>query len=292
MASNLSIVHRIFGSGFSISRWYIPGHDGIDLPAKEGTPIFAVTGGIVEYARDARTDPNCGRGWACGGGNVVDINIGNNFATQYAHLSRFLVKPGEHVDTGQLIGYVGRTGGTDASGNFGGAGAKFVGSHLHFGLWDKSRNKMIDPTSFLGDTSANPTRPGGGASTPLTPSPSNPQSGYSLGAFNNLVSFPVGHRITNDDIGTISSKLQAAGWFSTDIQRVAFENFMFDNALGKTWNKDLQDKLAGQAITDANNIGNVLPNIDVGAALMFVAIVLVGITFLILGGIVTLRKNK
>lgn len=132
---------KVFGTAFSLSRGYSGTHDGIDLAAKEGTAIYAVADGTVEYAKNAAMDTNCKAAWACGGGNVVNINIGNQKATQYAHLSRFVVQSGQTVKRGDLIGYVGHTGNA-------------TGAHLHFGLWDKAAGKMIDPTTFLGNIGA------------------------------------------------------------------------------------------------------------------------------------------
>lgn len=141
----------IFGNAFSVSRGYSSGHDGIDLPAKEGTPIYALRGGVVSYARDARQQADRGlSGWAKYGGKVVNVDIGGGFATQYAHLQTIAVKEGQAISKGQLIGTVGRTGGSPDSPT-----AQFSGPHLHFGLWDKNRGQMVNPQKFLegiGDT--------------------------------------------------------------------------------------------------------------------------------------------
>lgn len=154
----ISWLKGIFGNAFSVSRGYSSEHDGIDLPAKEGTPIRALSSGIVSYARDARIQADHGLShWAAGGGNVVNIDIGNSLTTQYAHLQKIFVKEGQTVKAGDIIGTVGKTGGVTSSGAFGGAGAEFVGAHLHFGLWDHTVNKMINPQKFLeniGDTSS------------------------------------------------------------------------------------------------------------------------------------------
>lgn len=146
-----TIVVDIFGTFRNFSRGFIPGHDGWDLPAPVGTPVYAVKAGIVSYAKDARIAPDKGAsGWAMGGGKVVNIDIGSQLHTQYAHLSNFVVKEGQTVAKGQLIGYVGKTGGRNSDGSFGGAGAEFVGSHLHFGVWNKKINQMVRPETVLG----------------------------------------------------------------------------------------------------------------------------------------------
>ena len=277
--SLLSTVKRVFGSAFHVSRGYSLSHDGIDLPAREGTPIYAVAAGVVEYARDARIDPKCGTGWACGGGNVVNINIGGRQATQYAHLQKMTVSLGERVSKGQLIGYVGRTGGKTASGAYGKAGSTFSGPHLHFGLWDKTSNKMINPLPFLEASTG-----GGGG------------GGGSLAGFNSLVSFPIGHIITSKDIKDISIKLDKAGWFGNvplvaSVRQIAFEEFLVQNAKGKAWTKDLQNKLAGQANADASNIGGALPAVpDIPGAitgavgsLVMVATYVIAVVFIVVG---------
>lgn len=149
------IVKKIFGGvNRAFSRGYSTVHDGWDIPAPVGTAVRAVRSGTVSYARDARTQTDKGAsGWAMGGGNVVNINIGNQLHTQYAHLDRFVVKEGQTVKAGDIIGYVGRTGGKTSSGAYGGPGAQFVGAHLHFGVWDKKLNKMVKPEIAIGDTS-------------------------------------------------------------------------------------------------------------------------------------------
>ncbi|MCH5225189.1 MAG: M23 family metallopeptidase [Muribaculaceae bacterium] len=83
-------------------------HEGLDFAAAKGTDVFATGDGIVTLAsREA------------GYGNCIDIDHGYNYLTRYAHLSEILVKPGESVKRGQLIGKVGSTG-------------KSTGPHLHY----------------------------------------------------------------------------------------------------------------------------------------------------------------
>jgi hypothetical protein len=63
-------------------------------------------------------------------------------------------------------------------------------------------------------------------------------------------------------------------------------------ALGKPWSKDLQNSLQsqfGSEATQSNPLGGLVP--DIPGALMFVAVIFVGITFIILGGIIVLRKK-
>ncbi|MDE5793959.1 MAG: M23 family metallopeptidase [Muribaculaceae bacterium] len=83
-------------------------HEGLDFAAATGTPVFATADAVVEVAdrKDAY-------------GNCIDLNHGFNYLTRYAHLSQILVKPGQRVKRGEMIGKVGSTG-------------KSTGSHLHY----------------------------------------------------------------------------------------------------------------------------------------------------------------
>ncbi|MEO0094335.1 MAG: M23 family metallopeptidase [candidate division WOR-3 bacterium] len=74
-------------------------HEGLDLTASKGTPVYATADGIVSFAD-----------WNMGYGYVVDIEHGYGFVTRYAHLSKILVQEGELVKRGQIIGRVGGTG--------------------------------------------------------------------------------------------------------------------------------------------------------------------------------------
>ncbi len=83
-------------------------HNGIDIGMKTGDTVMAAFLGVVRVARKHGTF-----------GNVVVIRHYNGFETVYAHLSKILVKSGDLVDPGQLIGLAGNTG-------------RSRGSHLHF----------------------------------------------------------------------------------------------------------------------------------------------------------------
>jgi murein DD-endopeptidase MepM/ murein hydrolase activator NlpD len=76
-------------------------HHGIDYAAKEGSPVWAVSGGKVIY-----------RSRAGGFGKLVKIRHANGYVSYYAHLSRFAdgMKVGDFVRQKQVIGFVGQTG--------------------------------------------------------------------------------------------------------------------------------------------------------------------------------------
>ncbi len=83
-------------------------HEGIDLSASRGTPVYATADGVVVYAD-----------WNMGYGYTIDIDHGYGFLTRYAHLSKIQVREGEMVKRGQIIGRVGATG-------------RAVAPHLHY----------------------------------------------------------------------------------------------------------------------------------------------------------------
>ena len=83
-------------------------HNGVDIPARTGTPIHAAGGGTVIYS-----------GWRNGYGNTVKIDHGNGIMTMYAHNTRNNVYVGQQVNRGDIIGFVGSTG-------------RSTGPHLHY----------------------------------------------------------------------------------------------------------------------------------------------------------------
>ena len=108
----INIKDFTMSSGYGVRRDPIYGsskfHTGLDFAAKTGTPVFATADGKVTEA-----------GRQSGYGNCIDISHGYNYLTRYAHLSEILVKPGQEVKRGEMIGKVGSTG-------------KSTGSHLHY----------------------------------------------------------------------------------------------------------------------------------------------------------------
>lgn len=119
-------------------------HNAIDLRAPVGTPVYAAEDGTVDWVQtwDGRTTTG-NQSY----GNAVRIRHadaqGRSLQTRYAHLSQVLVRPGDRVQAGQLIGYSGDTGNVS-------------GPHLHFEvIWDGVRR---NPLVWLDDdfTTASP----------------------------------------------------------------------------------------------------------------------------------------
>ena len=99
-------------------------HTGIDLSATCGTPIRAAAAGKVVYASVSSS-------W----GLRTIIQHTPTVMTAYGHQSRFLVKQGDYVKQGQIIGLVGTTGWS-------------TGCHLHFDVI--VNNRYVDPAPYLG----------------------------------------------------------------------------------------------------------------------------------------------
>ena len=93
----------------------IDSHTGTDIAAPLGTPILAAADGTVTIAN--ATDP-----WGGSYGFHVKIDHGDGIETLYAHCSAICVVPGQTVQQGEVIGYVGHTG-------------RVTGDHLHFEMW-------------------------------------------------------------------------------------------------------------------------------------------------------------
>lgn len=78
-------------------RW--KAHNGTDYAAPTGSPIMTTASGVIEQA-----------GYTAGNGNFVKVKHDKTYATQYLHMSKILVKRGQSVTQGQVIGKVGSTG--------------------------------------------------------------------------------------------------------------------------------------------------------------------------------------
>ena len=98
-------------------------HNGIDIPAPEGTPIYPASDGTV-----------IGANWSGGYGNLVVIQHDSYTQTWYAHLSQISVEKGQQVTREDIIGLVGSTG-------------LSTGPHLHFEV--RLNGVPIDPEPWL-----------------------------------------------------------------------------------------------------------------------------------------------
>jgi len=98
-------------------------HKGYDIANLSGTPIRATADGIVSFA-----------GIRHGFGNTVEIKHGYGFKTRYAHLRKYIVRRGQPVKKGNIIGYLGSTGFS-------------TGPHLHYEV--RVLNQAVNPYNYL-----------------------------------------------------------------------------------------------------------------------------------------------
>lgn len=97
-------------------------HTGLDISTSPGDPVRATADGIVSFS-----------GWDGGSGNLVVLEHGFDFSTFYAHNKMNIVKVGQKVKRGDVIGYVGSTGNA-------------TGPHVHYEIW-KDGNP-INPNNY------------------------------------------------------------------------------------------------------------------------------------------------
>lgn len=98
-------------------------HEGIDLAAPKGTPVWATADGTVAFAGKQRRY-----------GRMVLIDHGGGYQTRYAHLRKLGTKTGKRVEKGDLIGQVGKSG--NAS-----------GAHLHYEVI--KNGQPVNPRAYL-----------------------------------------------------------------------------------------------------------------------------------------------
>lgn len=98
-------------------------HKGVDLAGPQGTPIYASRTGVVSIAS-----------YSNAGGYYVTINHGDGYSSQYLHMTNYVVRTGQAVSAGQLIGYMGSTGIS-------------TGSHLHFGI--VYNGTYVNPANYM-----------------------------------------------------------------------------------------------------------------------------------------------
>ena len=98
-------------------------HSGMDIASDPGTPVKATADGIVSFS-----------GWSGGSGNLVALEHGLGFSTYYAHNRLVIVKAGQKVKRGDILGYVGSTGNS-------------TGPHLHYEIWKEGRS--LNPSTYI-----------------------------------------------------------------------------------------------------------------------------------------------
>jgi murein DD-endopeptidase MepM/ murein hydrolase activator NlpD len=98
-------------------------HNGVDFAGKDGADVVTVAAGVVVYA--ARRN---------GYGRMIEINHGGGYSTRYGHHKSLLVKVGDIVKKGQVIGLMGSSG-------------RSTGPHVHFEVFKNGR--VVDPASYI-----------------------------------------------------------------------------------------------------------------------------------------------
>jgi murein DD-endopeptidase MepM/ murein hydrolase activator NlpD len=109
-------------------------HAGVDISSTYGVPVKATADGVVTFA-----DRYAGYGM------MLDIEHGRGVVTRYAHLSGFAVSEGQAVTSGEIIGYVGRSG-------------RSTGAHLHYEV--RVNGGPVNPMKYMGHGAASFKRSG------------------------------------------------------------------------------------------------------------------------------------
>ena len=99
-------------------------HEGVDMAAPAGTPIYAAKSGKVTTASYQ----------SGGAGYYVSINHGDGYSSVYMHMTRYVVSKGQAVSAGQVIGYCGSTGAS-------------TGPHLHFAIY--KNGTAVNPALYI-----------------------------------------------------------------------------------------------------------------------------------------------
>lgn len=116
-------VNAYFGSYRLFNRSLSGRHFGLDIDGEVGDRVFASQGGVVRFS--ARHGAS---------GETVVIDHGGGILTHYLHLSKRLVRAGDRVKPGELVGLVGKTG-------------RVTGAHLHFAV--SVHGRYVDPEQVL-----------------------------------------------------------------------------------------------------------------------------------------------
>lgn len=99
-------------------------HEGVDMAAPPGTPIYATADGVVTFA-----------GWQSGYGRIIKVQHEFGIETRYPHLNAIRVEVGQRVSRGERIGDMGSSG-------------RSTGSHLHYEI--RVNGEAINPMIYLG----------------------------------------------------------------------------------------------------------------------------------------------
>lgn len=117
-------ISSVFGSQRILNGTPKSPHNGTDIAAGRGTPVYAMADGIVRLAADNFYYS----------GNFIMLDHGQGLSSVYLHMNKLNVEDGERVKKGEKIGEVGTTG-------------RSTGPHLHWGVqWF---DKRIDPMGLL-----------------------------------------------------------------------------------------------------------------------------------------------
>ena len=98
-------------------------HSGMDFRAPTGSDARVTAAGTVVSA-----------GWNGGYGRMVEVKHANGFSTRYGHLSKILVKEGQELSAGDVVGKVGSSG-------------RSTGPHLHYEV--RRNGDALNPVRFL-----------------------------------------------------------------------------------------------------------------------------------------------
>ncbi len=98
-------------------------HCGVDISAAYGQPVIAPADGVVSFAD-----------FLGGYGKAIEIEHGHGITTRYGHLANFAVFPGQHIQRGDTIGYVGLSG-------------RSTGPHLHYEV--RINDTPVNPYKYL-----------------------------------------------------------------------------------------------------------------------------------------------
>ncbi len=119
-------ISSYFGSRDDPFTLFLKMHTGVDFMGSLNTSIYSTADGIVTLTKYSRT----------GYGNEILIDHGFGYCTRYAHLNKIVVKEGQHIKRGELIGLMGSTG-------------RSTGTHVHYEVW--YCNRPINPLYFFAD---------------------------------------------------------------------------------------------------------------------------------------------